>query len=145
HTGGKIKTATLSMFLGVDGATDLAPAVSVPPEQAESSAGLTFSQKNGNPILLSDGDGNGATERAYLQSTGGTLTLGRTSNVTVSDNGSSLVSLSGTLAAMNAALDGLHYTPAAGSGVVLFSALVTDGMASGESSLLIPFTQPDIN
>ena len=69
---------------------------------------LVFSTANGNAITVADVDGGSLTTTVAV--TNGTFTLGSTAGVTVTGNGTGSVTLSGTAAAINAALAGASYT-----------------------------------
>ena len=76
---------------------------------------LVFSTANANPISTSDSDAVGATMSVSLSVDAGVLHLGSLAGVSIdagADGGSNLT-FSGTLAPLNAALDGLRYTPPA--------------------------------
>jgi VCBS repeat-containing protein len=72
---------------------------------------LVFGAAHGNAIIIGDGDGD--TQTVTLRVGHGTLTLGDDTHVTISQGGEGQASLSisGTLAEVNEALDGLTYTP----------------------------------
>jgi hypothetical protein len=77
---------------------------------------LVFSESNGNAIQVADGDSNGATEVLALEVANGRLAVGNTAGLAYfSGNGTHLLSMTGTLKALNAALDGLEYAPAPGA------------------------------
>ena len=72
---------------------------------------LVFSTANGNAISISDADANSNTVQVALSVASGTLTLGSLVGVTVTGgaDGSSTVTIQGSQAAINAALQGLTY------------------------------------
>ncbi|GJE54785.1 hypothetical protein EKPJFOCH_1269 [Methylobacterium thuringiense] len=74
---------------------------------------LVFSTANGNRISVSDADAQGRPITTTLTVLHGALTLGSSTGVTVVDDGTGLVTLTGTVDAINAALDGTTYRPAA--------------------------------
>ncbi|GEO99624.1 hypothetical protein MHA02_20120 [Methylobacterium haplocladii] len=74
---------------------------------------LVFSTANGNRIGVSDADAKNGSITTMLSVLHGTLTLGSTSGVTVAGDGTGSVTLTGTVDAINAALDGTTYRPAA--------------------------------
>jgi hypothetical protein len=75
---------------------------------------LVFSTANADAITLADSFAGSSADTLTLTATDGTLTLGSTSGLTsVSGNGSPSVTVSGTLANLNAAVNGLTYTPSA--------------------------------
>jgi hypothetical protein len=85
-----------------------APVNAVPAAQSGTEdTNLVFSSAKGNAITV--GDAEGGTLTVALGVASGKLTLGTTSGVTVSGNGTASVSVSGTVAAINTALDGLTY------------------------------------
>ena len=94
-----------------------APVTAVPGGQTLSEDGSrTFSSGNGNPISVSDPDAGTAPLQVTLGVTNGTVTLGGTSGLTfTTGDGTSDATLifTGTQAAINTALNGLVYSPAA--------------------------------
>src|SRR5262249_40276334 len=74
---------------------------------------LVFGAAHGNAITLSDIDANGGTESLTLNVLHGALTLATEANLSVTGDGTGAVALSGTVADIDAALDGLAYLPAA--------------------------------
>lgn len=100
---------------------------------------IVFSSGNGNAITISDVDaGSGTiTVRLFTGFEGSSLTLGSTAGVTVSGNGSDVVTVSGTLAAVNAALEGLVYQPEADyAGTDSIGIQTTDNGNSGTGGAL---------
>ena len=94
--------------------TDLAPVNTVPAAQTtDENAPLVFSTANGNALSVSDADAQGSVEQIALSVGHGTLTLASTAglNFTAGSNGSAAMTVQGTLANLNAALNGLTYTP----------------------------------
>ncbi len=82
-----------------------------PPQQTPEDTQLVFSSVAGNAITVTDQ--NSTTLTVQVQVTNGTFTLGGTTGLTsFSGNGTATVSLQGTLAALNTALNGSRYTPA---------------------------------
>lgn len=75
---------------------------------------LVFSTANGNAITVSDPDANGSNLRTTLTVANGTLTLSGTTGLTVTGNGTGNLVATGTITDLNAALDGLTFTPTAG-------------------------------
>jgi hypothetical protein len=134
NTNGRPKTARLTASISIDGSADIAPAVAGPASATFNASGLTFSAGNGNAIQLSDGDANGASEMVFLQAASGDLTPGSTTGVTIQTAPHALA-LTGTLTALNTALDGLRYTPAAGASSDYLSVLLSDGMRTGSLGL----------
>ena len=90
---------------------------------------LVFSVANDNAIKLSDTDGGDLT--LSLSVAHGVLTLSSMTGLTVEGgaNGSSSVTVTGTVAALNAALDGLTYVAPDHDGGDLLAISVDDGVA----------------
>ena len=105
------------------------PANSVPAAQTmNEDTAVVFSSGNGNQISISDVDASGSTE-ATLSVTNGTLTLSGTTGLTFTTGtgtANTTMTFRGTLANINAALNGLAYTPTAnynGSATLTLSTL----------------------
>ena len=98
---------------------------------------MVFSPGNGNAITLANPGISATTPVQMTLSVGGTgtLSLAGTSNLTIVSgaNGSSSLTISGNIAALNAALDGLTYTP--GSGDVGRTELDLTVSVPGDSAL----------
>ncbi|MBV9929944.1 MAG: tandem-95 repeat protein [Alphaproteobacteria bacterium] len=91
-----------------------APVNGVPGGQTlNEDATKTFSSANSNAITVSDVDVGGGNLTTTVSVLHGSLTLGSTSNVSVTGNGSGSVQVTGTAANINAALNGLVYAPTA--------------------------------
>jgi hypothetical protein len=73
-----------------------------------------FSSAGGNPISATDGAAVGSSDSLTLTVLHGKLTLGTLTGLTITSgaNGSSSVTVQGSLANLNAALNGLAYAPA---------------------------------
>src|SRR5262249_23326347 len=74
---------------------------------------LTFSVANGNAISIADVDAGSSSVQVTLAATNGTLTLAGTAGLTVSGNGTATVTVTGSLANINTALNGLVVQPTA--------------------------------
>jgi hypothetical protein len=129
------RSGALGTAIIVENTPDVRPQVSAPTQQTANAAGMIFSTTNGNAIHLSDGNANGATETAYVQTVSGTVTAVSVSGVTATNLTPQLLALSGTVAALNQALDGLHYTPAAGATSDELDVLLNDGTKSGSAAV----------
>ena len=81
-----------------------------------SNSSLSFSTADGNAISVTDGFAGSNVEQLGLNVADGSLTLAPGSGVTVTSgaNGTASLTVQGTLAQLNAALNGLVYTPQAG-------------------------------
>src|SRR5439155_5527660 len=77
------------------------------------STALTFSSGNKNTLSVSDADTTGSMQ-ITLSAANGTLTAVVTAGVTISNNGTGTVTLTGTQANLNTALNGLVFSPTAG-------------------------------
>ncbi len=97
---------------------NVAPVNTVPIQQAtRPGVPLVFSSANGNQISVNDSDAGGNPVRVTLGVNSGTLTLNSLTGLqfTAGDGTSdATMTFSGTLANINAALNGLSYTPAVG-------------------------------
>ncbi|MCP4473010.1 MAG: LamG domain-containing protein, partial [Gammaproteobacteria bacterium] len=102
-------TATISVT-----AVNDAPVNTVPSAQnTDEDTTLTFNTANANLISINDIESDEMT--VVLSVANGTLTLSQLTGLTVlgGANGTSTVTITGTIADINAALDGLQYTPTA--------------------------------
>ena len=93
---------------------NVAPTSVVPGAQSTNEeTSLVFSVAGGNAVRIEDADASGPLEVTLAASTG-TLTLSRTNGLTFSSgdgSGDGTMTFTGTLSNINAALDGLRYTP----------------------------------
>lgn len=125
-TGGA-KTDTDAVSITVTAVND-APVNHVPTtlQVTRNSRSLTFSTANGNAISVSDGDAGGGVIQVSLTAVNGLLTLASTSgldfsfsdaNGTGTGDGSldTRLTFRGTISAVNAALQGLRFTPIRGA------------------------------
>ena len=90
------------------------PANSVPLSQTTSeNTPVIFSTANGNPIVISDSDAGTNSLQVTLSATDSTLTLSGTTGLSFTSGGNGTTSMTfiGTLADINAALNGLTLTP----------------------------------
>ena len=90
-----------------------APVNVVPGAQVAGGAPHVFSTAIGNAIQVTDIDGGGGVERVTLTATNGTLTLSQTTGLSfLAGDGTAdaTMTFDGTLAAINAALDGMSFT-----------------------------------
>lgn len=110
-TGGS-QTASQTVSINVSAVND-APVVNVPGTQTISEDSiLTFSSGNSNAITVSDVDAT--TGQAILTVTNGVLTLNGTTGLTFADGdgtADATMTFTGTLASINAALNGLTFVP----------------------------------
>jgi hypothetical protein len=85
---------------------------------------LVFSPTSGLPVSIADVNAGSTVEPLTLSATDGTLMLGSTTGITFTSgtNGSASMTIQGTLANLNAALNGLAFKPIAiGSATVVLS------------------------
>ncbi len=90
------------------------PSISAPATSTVALNGtLVFSSSNGNSISVSDAAAGGSSDSLTLAVTNGTLTLPTTAGLTFTSgaNGSSSLTVSGTISNLNTALSGLTYQP----------------------------------
>ncbi len=113
------------------------PFVSVPATEAVKENGsITFSSAGDDAITVGDVDSSGKSEQLTLTASHGTLELGSISGLTFQSgaNLSASLSVTGTLAALGAAIDGLTFTPVAryiGPATLLVSLDDLDNTGSG--------------
>jgi autotransporter-associated beta strand protein len=112
--GAVSNAATVSLTVT---AVNDAPVNTVPGAQMTSAGtALAFGTANGNAISVADVDAGTGSLTVTLSVTGGTgtLTLGGTTNLVVSGNGTASVAATGSLADLNGGLQGATFTPATG-------------------------------
>ncbi len=128
----------------INGADD-APVNTVSTAQAVSNAAqLTFSAANGDAISVSDVDNTTLTETLTVSH--GTLTLASEAGLSFSagHDGTSTMTFTGTVAAIDSALNGLIYTPASGYfGADKLQIVTNDGSLETDSSVAITVYTPD--
>ncbi|MBI5759286.1 MAG: cadherin repeat domain-containing protein, partial [Planctomycetales bacterium] len=112
-TGGS-QSVTETVLIDVVAVND-APQVTWPgPQTTDEDMPLAFSTAGGNAVRVDDLDANGNSIEVTLTVTHGTFTLAKSVGLTFTNgDGTSDVTLTfvGTVANINAALDGLRYTP----------------------------------
>lgn len=89
------------------------PLISAPTSaKAQIGYPIVFSTANGDGIVITDSSAGGNVEELTVKATSGTLKLATTSGLTFisGSNNSSSMTVEGTLANLNAALNGLSYT-----------------------------------
>ncbi|WP_158239304.1 S-layer family protein, partial [Uliginosibacterium sp. TH139] len=126
--------------LGTITDNDAVPVNSVPAAQstAEDTARV-FSSANGNAITVSDIDGGNLT--TTISVTNGSLTVQTFAGATITSNGTASVTITGTAAAINGALNGLSYAPTADyAGSSTLTVLTSDGVRSDTDTVAITVT-----
>jgi Bacterial Ig-like domain (group 3)/PKD domain/NHL repeat/Beta-propeller repeat len=120
------------------------PVVSAPSSAALYENGsLTFSTANGDAISVSDSAASGTSDSITLSVTHGTLKFTSTTGLkfTSGSNGSTSMTVNGTLANLNAALQTLKYTPTSGYiGADALSLTVTDSINHRSGSASVSLT-----
>lgn len=95
---------------------------------------LVFSPANGNAVSVFDVDAGSNAIITTLSVPNGSLTATAVAGVTITDNGTATVTLTGPQGGINAALNGLTYAPPAGlSGNVTLTVTTDDQGHSGSS------------
>ena len=143
-TGGNtaIAAAAATLSTAITALND-APANAAPAGQYTAfNTPLMFSVANGNAISISDVDAGGASLQQTLAVGNGTLSLTTTAGLTITGgaNGSAMLSFTGTVAAINAALDGLTYTPGASFRGLDTLQLITNDQGNSGSGGALPDT-----
>jgi hypothetical protein len=125
--------ATTSFAISITAIND-APFNNVPGTQATNQdTALVFSTAGGNAISISDADAGAGPVQLSLSASNGTVTLATTAGLTFgvgTGTGDATVRFSGSLATINAALDGLHFTPGAGFTGTAALSIVTDDLGN---------------
>ncbi|BCH33357.1 hypothetical protein MesoLjLc_52870 [Mesorhizobium sp. L-8-10] len=132
NTGvGGALTDTTTVALDLTAVND-APVNGVPAAQTtDEDTALVFSTGNSNRISISDVDAGGGTVRVTLTASSGLVTLNGTTGLTFTvGSGASDGSMTfeGTIAAINAALDGLVFSPTPGYSGPASLQIVTDDL-----------------
>jgi hypothetical protein len=110
---------------------------------------LVFSSTNGNAIAVVDIAAGGSSDSLTLSVSNGTLTLSSTAGLTFTagTNGSAAFTVSGTVANLNAALNGLSYQPTSGysgSGSLVISIADPGDIESASKSVALIVNAPTI-
>ncbi len=136
----------LTQSAGVPISVVNAPAISAP---ASASLGENSSFSFAGTITATDAAASGASDSISLSVANGTLTLGSTAGITFSSgsNGSSSMTINGTLANLNTALAALAYAPKlnyTGSDSLQISAIDSGDSFSGSASVAITVQAPPV-
>jgi VCBS repeat-containing protein len=112
--GGVDTSAAQTFTITVNAAND-APVNTVPSSQATAvNMAMTFSSAGSNAISIADVDAASSPVQVQLTATNGTLTLSGTSGLTFSvgdGTADATMTFTGTISAINSALEGLTFTP----------------------------------
>ncbi|WP_341218465.1 Ig-like domain-containing protein, partial [Neptunomonas phycophila] len=134
-SNGTTETATVTLTSSLP---NTPPTIDVPGTQnSDEDTNLVFSTATSNAITIGDDEASSLT--VTLQSTQGVMTLGQTTGISFTtgdgDSDSDIV-MSGSITDINAALDGLTYTPTADYyGAATVTVQASDGEASQTSSI----------
>ena len=145
-SGGGTDTTALNLASTVTVlAVNDSPENAVPgPQTTQQDTQLVFSTLSGNPISISDVDARGGDLKVTLTATNGTLTLATTAGLaSVSGNATAVVILSGTVANINTALNGLTFIPTAGYTGAASVQIVTNDQGNTGSSAGAPVPLSD--
>ncbi|MCP3696295.1 MAG: tandem-95 repeat protein, partial [Planctomycetaceae bacterium] len=110
-TNGAGTTDTGTVTITVNAVNDAPANVVEDALSVNEDATLTFNAANSNQLSVSDIDADPAGVQTVVSVNNGTLVLTTGGGASVTDNGSAAVTISGTTAQVNAALDGMTYTP----------------------------------
>ncbi len=110
---GGVDTVSKTFTVTVNPVND-APRNHVPaPQTTKEDTPLVFSMATANAVTVTDVDAGTGTVAVTLTATNGLLDLGSAAGLSISGNHSAVVTLAGQLAAVNAGLNGLTFTPTA--------------------------------
>jgi Bacterial cadherin-like domain len=109
-TGQSANTLTFNVTAVNDVPVNIVPAA----QTGAIGSTIVFSTATGNVLTISDPDAGAGSVRVKVATDHGTLTLSSTAGLTVSGNGTGLIKITGTLADINAALNGLTLQGEAG-------------------------------
>ncbi|MDP1886303.1 MAG: tandem-95 repeat protein [Polaromonas sp.] len=130
-----VASKTVSVVAVNDAPINTVPAAQTMAEDASK----VFSTANGNAITVSDVDSGTLTTTVSV--TNGTLTALAFAGATITSNGSGSVTISGTAAAINGALNGLSYTSTADyHGAATLTVLTSDGTSTDSDTIALTVT-----
>jgi len=111
------------------------PTIGVNPGPFTVSWAQTIVFDSNNPIIMDDVDNNGGTEQLDFAVTNGTVTLGTIAGIAIvaGANGTSALTIRGTITTINNAINGLIFTPAhvVAQGKIVFTANDLGNSGSG--------------
>ncbi|MEM1045004.1 MAG: tandem-95 repeat protein, partial [Pseudomonadota bacterium] len=139
---GNVRTSTdRTVLINVDPVND-APVNSMPePQIMNEDSTLLLSVLNGNGISVADIDAGNGDLTTIVSVTTGALDLSEGGGATIAGNGGSIVTVTGTLDEINAALASITYTPPADfNGAVTLTVETSDGGNTGKGG---PLTDTD--
>jgi hypothetical protein len=115
--GSTVSQGVFGQWYGTSASANQPPVVTAPSTQSVTQGNtLTFSSAGSNAISIADPDGGAATEQFTLTASNGTLTLASTTGLSFvagTGTGDTTVTVDGSLANLDAALNGLLLAPAA--------------------------------
>ena len=109
-------TYSETLTISVDNVLEPYQSIPLSTQNVDEDGLLTFSSGGGNAIVVSDTLGSTNTPlQVFLSVSNGTLTLSQTTGLSIpgGSNGSSFMTIQGTESDINAALEGMTYTPTA--------------------------------
>jgi hypothetical protein len=123
----------VSAFLNQLQTVNQPPVITVPGAQAtDAVTNLVFSTANGNALSVADPDAGNNFEQVDLTVTGGKLALPSTATgIDVQRRSDTHLTFAGTLTSLNAALNGLTFTPPSQGGTVTLTITANDQGSSG--------------
>ena len=128
-TGGAL-SAALSAAISVTSVND-APVNSVPgPQSTQQSTALVFSAANGNAIGIGDVDAGTSDVQVTLTPSNGTVSLGSSAGLSSIAVSAGSTIITGSLASLNSALNGLTFTPTPSFTGAASLQLVTDDLGN---------------
>src|SRR5262249_4693172 len=129
-----VGTVDIGAFEFGAGPANNPPVNTVPGSQSTpEDAPLVFSSATGNALAVSDAEAGANPVRVTLSVTDGTLTLSTTTGLTFSSGdgtGDASMTFTGTIAAINAALDALRFTPTLNYNGLAELTIVTNDLGS---------------
>src|SRR5438132_4855703 len=137
NTGsGGAQSDTDTVNITVNAVND-APVNTMPPDQATPvNITLVMSSANGNNISIGDVDAGGSNVRVTLTATDGKLTLATIAGLSFTVGTGTLnttMTFTGTIAAINTALDGMSFVPTAGFAGIGTLSVTTDDLGNSGS------------
>jgi hypothetical protein len=112
HTGaGGNRSDTDELTITVDPVNDAPSAAAPATVSVDEDEPFTFSTDDDTDLSVADADAATDDLTVDLSVTHGTVSLGSTTDLVVTDDGTGALTATGTVAALNAALDGTTYTP----------------------------------
>ena len=145
-TDGQEATASQTVEITINGSDDR-PVNSVPGSQTiDEDTTLVFSDANGNSLSLGITDDEVITATVSAGAGKGSLTVTNPGDLTVLNNGTATIQLQGSRAEINAALQGLTYTPTLngnGTGYATLTLTSSDGVTADTDTVTLNLNPVD--